>query len=55
MYVWLVSLSLFVAWLLGKFAFGRGGFIHVLLLCAIAIAVVQWTHEHRARQNSSHP
>ena len=48
MYVRLLAASLFVAWLVGKFVVGREGFIHIFLLCAVAIAVVQFVHERRA-------
>ncbi|HYE15163.1 MAG TPA: lmo0937 family membrane protein [Pyrinomonadaceae bacterium] len=48
MYIWLLAASLFAAWLVGKFALGKGGFIHIFLLCAIAVAVVQFVHERRA-------
>lgn len=48
MYVRLLAAALFVAWLVGKFVMGREGFVHILLLCAVAIAVVQFVHERRA-------
>lgn len=48
MYIRLLAATLFAAWLVGKFVLGRGGFIHILLLCAVAIAVVQFVHERRA-------
>ena len=48
MYVRLVAAALFVAWLVGKFVLGREGFIHIFLLCAVAVAVVQLVHERRA-------
>ncbi|HEV3467744.1 MAG TPA: lmo0937 family membrane protein [Pyrinomonadaceae bacterium] len=48
MAIWLISAALFAAWLVGKFVFGKGGFIHILLLCAVATAVVQYVHERRA-------
>ncbi len=48
MVIWLISAALFVAWLAGKFVFGKEGFIHILLLCAVAVAVVQLVHERRA-------
>jgi hypothetical protein len=48
MVIWLISAALFVAWLAGKFVFGKEGFIHILLLCAVAIAVVQLVHDLRA-------
>jgi Family of unknown function (DUF5670) len=48
MFIWLIAAALFAAWLVGKFAFGKGGFIHILLLCAVAIALVQYVHDRRA-------
>lgn len=48
MYVRLLAAALFVAWLVGKFVLGREGFVHILLLCAVAVAVVQFVHERRA-------
>jgi len=45
--IWGIALALFAVWLLGVLL-GKGGFIHVLLLCAVAVAVVQWMAEHRA-------
>ena len=48
MYVRLLAASLFAAWLVGKFVLGKGGFIHILLLCAVSVAVVQLVHERRA-------
>jgi uncharacterized membrane protein YiaA len=47
--IWGIALTLFALWLLGVLL-GKGGFIHVLLLCAVAVALVQWMAEHRARQ-----
>ena len=48
MYIRLLAASLFAAWIIGKFVLGRGGFIHILLLCAVAVGVVQLVHERRA-------
>ena len=48
MYIWLLSAGLFAAWVLGKFILGKEGFIHILLLCAVAVAVVQFVHDRRA-------
>lgn len=47
--IWLVALALFVAWLVGVLA-GRGGFVHILILCAVAVAFVQWVADRRASQ-----
>ena len=48
MYIWLLSAALFAAWVVGKFALGKEGFIHIFLLCAVAVAVVQFVHDRRA-------
>ena len=48
MYVRLVAAALFVVWLVGKFVLGREGFVHIFLLCAVAVGVVQFVHERRA-------
>ena len=42
-----LALALFVIWLAGVLL-GKSGFIHILLLCSIAVAVVQWMAERRA-------
>jgi hypothetical protein len=48
MYIWLLAIGLFVVWLVATVFFGKGGFIHILLLNAIAIALVQFVHDVRA-------
>lgn len=48
MYIWLFVAGLLVAWFAGKFVFGKGGFIHILLLCAVGVAFVQFVHERLA-------
>jgi hypothetical protein len=45
--IWLIAIILFVVWLVGVLV-GKGGFIHILILCAVAIAVVQWAKHRRA-------
>ena len=47
--IWLLALALFVAWLVGVLL-GKGGFIHILILCAVAVAFVQWVADRRASQ-----
>ncbi|MEJ7655101.1 MAG: hypothetical protein WKH64_18080 [Chloroflexia bacterium] len=49
MFFWFVALALFVVWLLGVLL-GKGGFLHILLLCTIAIVVVQFVAARRAAQ-----
>ena len=41
--VWIVSGLLFLIWAILKFAFNRAGFVHVLLIAAISVFVVQLT------------
>jgi uncharacterized membrane protein YiaA len=41
---------LFLVWFVCKFLLGKGGFIHILLLCALSLALVQWVAERRKRQ-----
>jgi hypothetical protein len=47
MMVWLVAVLLVVAWSVGMLLH-KSGFIHILLLCAIAIIVVQLVAGRRA-------
>jgi hypothetical protein len=48
LYIRLLAASLFVVWLVGKFVLGKEGFVHIFLLCAVAVGVVQLVHERRA-------
>ena len=48
MYIWLLSAALFAAWVVGKFVLAKEGFVHIFLLCAAAVAVVQFVHDRRA-------
>lgn len=45
--LWVIAVILAVAWAIGML-FHKGGFLHVLLLCAIAIIVVQLVATRRA-------
>ena len=45
---WVIAAALFAWWFVGKFVFGKEGFIHILLLCAVATALVQYVHDRRA-------
>ena len=47
--IWIIALALFMLWLTGLLL-GKGGFLHVILLSAVAIAFVQWVAERRAAQ-----
>ncbi|MCA1591832.1 MAG: DUF5670 family protein [Acidobacteria bacterium] len=46
--IWLIAAALFIAWFVGKFILGREGFVHILLLCAVAVALVQFVADRRA-------
>ncbi len=46
--VWCLALVLFLVWGVGTFLLGKGGFIHILLFNAVAIALVQFVHDRRA-------
>jgi hypothetical protein len=45
--LWLVASALILVWLIAVI-FHKGGFIHILLLTAIAICVVQFLANRRA-------
>jgi hypothetical protein len=48
--LWLVAALLFAAWFLTALLLGKGGFVHVLLLSAVTLGIVQFLHERRARR-----
>jgi hypothetical protein len=45
--LWIIAVALAVAWSIGMLLH-KGGFIHILLLCAIALIVVQLVAGRRA-------
>jgi hypothetical protein len=45
--VWVSAAALFVAWLVCALVFGKGGFIHILLLAAISTAFAKLLQERR--------
>ncbi|MDQ3907984.1 MAG: hypothetical protein M3268_06530 [Acidobacteriota bacterium] len=45
--LWIISIVLFVVWLVLVVA-GKGGFVHILILCAVGVAVVEWAAHRRA-------
>jgi hypothetical protein len=48
LYVYIASVALLALWFVLKFAFGKGGFIHFLIISAFAVALVQFMQERRA-------
>lgn len=45
--LWVIAVLLAVAWAVGML-FHKGGFIHILILCAIALIIVQLVAGRRA-------
>lgn len=45
--LWIIAVLLIIVWA-GGMIFHKGGFIHILLLCAIALIVVQLVALRRA-------
>ena len=46
--IWIIGIALALIWFVQKFILHKGGFIHILLLCAIAVLVIQWVAKRRA-------
>lgn len=49
--LWIIAFMLFLTWCVAQLFFGPGGFSHILLLCAITVALVQWVANYRASQD----
>ena len=47
MFLWIIAMLLVLGWVIGMLLH-KSGFIHVLILCAIAIIVVQLVAGRRA-------
>jgi F0F1-type ATP synthase assembly protein I len=45
---WIVAAVLLVVWVVSWGLFHKSGFVHILLLCAIAIMVVQFVADRKA-------
>ena len=46
--VYVAAAALFAAWLVCAFAFGKGGYIHIILLFAVSAALAQFLQDRRA-------
>jgi hypothetical protein len=46
--IWIIGIALLVIWFVEKFILHKGGFIHILLLCAISVLLIQWVAKRRA-------
>ena len=52
--MWLAVAVLMAIWFVLKFFLHKGGFVHILLLTAISVAVVQFMADRKTRyQNNS--
>ncbi|MGI9068292.1 MAG: lmo0937 family membrane protein [Pyrinomonadaceae bacterium] len=51
--MWAVSAVLLLIWFILKFVLHKGGFIHIVLLTAISIAVVQFIAYRKTRYHTS--
>ena len=47
--LWYTGSGLLVLWLIVRFGFHRGGIIHVILIAAISLFIVQFAQDRRTR------
>jgi hypothetical protein len=47
--MWVVTGALLLIWFILKFALHKGGFVHILLLTAISVGVVQFITDRKTR------
>ncbi|MFN2456427.1 MAG: hypothetical protein ABR577_19705 [Pyrinomonadaceae bacterium] len=45
--LWLLSCVLLIIWL-AMVLFGKGGFVHIILLSAVSLFVIEWVAKRRA-------
>ncbi|HKO96220.1 MAG TPA: hypothetical protein VJU86_04470 [Pyrinomonadaceae bacterium] len=51
--MWIVVAVLMIIWAVLKFVLHKGGFVHILLLTALSIAVVQLIADRKTRYHVS--
>jgi hypothetical protein len=51
--LWLISGVCLIIWLILKLAFHKGGYIHMLLVAAFSMAVVQITADRKTRYHKA--
>jgi hypothetical protein len=51
--MWAATGALLLVWLILKFVFHKGGFVHILLLTAISVGVVQFIAYRKTRYHAS--
>jgi hypothetical protein len=51
--MWVAFTILMVLWILLKFVLGKGGYIHMIVVAAISVAVVQLMAERKNRYHKA--
>ena len=51
--MWVVSGLLLIVWFILKFAFHKAGFVHILLLTSVSLAVVQLITDRKTRYHKT--
>jgi hypothetical protein len=51
--MWAVTGALLLVWFILKFVLHKGGFVHILLLTAISVGVVQFIAYRKTRYHAS--
>ena len=51
--MWIVFTILMVLWVLLKYVLGKGGYVHMIVVAAISIAVVQLIAERKNRYHKA--
>jgi hypothetical protein len=50
--MWPAAAVLFIIWVVLKFGLGKGGFVHILLLTAISVAIIQFLTDRKTRYHN---
>ena len=50
--MWPAVAILLIIWMVLKFGFGKGGFVHILLVTAISVAIVQFLTDRKTRYHN---
>lgn len=51
--MWVASAVLLAVWLVLKFLLHKGGYVHILLLLGLTLAVIQFMAERKTRYHTS--
>jgi hypothetical protein len=47
--LWITGSITFVIWLVAKFVFHKGGMIHIILLIALSLFIIQFAQDRRTK------